>query len=227
MNAFEDEKLVLSSAYSDQIEWTDDRRCIVDFPTFELILDFPMEYPDLPPFFTFHGVTPNRLPLDLDKSLLELFIPGQVVVFEWIQYLSGLEISNDETTIISNSSHDHESDSMNENVLPLGCPQIYHSSNPLTDKKSIFIAHCAKVGSLNEIALVEMYLKSDKKISRATHNITAYRFLDAESQKVREEYNDDGETAAGKRLLLMLQSSDCINVYVMVSRWYLINIFEV
>lgn len=218
MSALDDEKLVLSSAFDDQIEWTDDRRCIVDFNSFQLILDFPMEYPDCPPFFSLHGIDADKLPNGLEKCLIDLFIPGQVVVFEWIQYLSGLQISQGDLAVETDYFR-HDSDQLDSKELPPGCPVIYHSSNPLTDKKSVFIAHCAKVLSFQEISLVESFLKSDKKISKATHNITAYRFVDSASQKVREEYDDDGEAMAGKRLLHMLQSAECVDVYVMVSRW--------
>jgi hypothetical protein len=220
MDAFEDEKLFLSAAFADQVRWTDDRRCIVDLNTFELILDFPLDYPETPPFFSLHGIDAHKLPPDLDACLLDRFTSGQVVVFEWIQYLSGLEIPEEEDTTLSIDSIPAGSDHLDSIELPPGCPTVYHSSNPLVDKKSVFIAHCAHVSSCQEIDMVESYLKSDKKISKATHNITAYRFWDLASQKVREEYNDDGESMAGKRLLHLLQSADCLNVYVMVSRWY-------
>ena len=219
MSEFDDEKLVLTSAFLDQLKWTDDRRCIVDLETFQLILDFPMDYPNCPPFFSVHGVAKHKLPIDLDKIMLSLFVPGQVVAFDWIQYLMGLDLSIDEAD--PSFAESLVKDDLPEETidLPLGCPTIYHSSHPLIDKKSVFIAHCASVSSLDEIDLVENHLKSDKKISKATHNITAYRIIDLGSQKVREEYNDDGEVAAGKRLLHMLQSAECINVYIMVSRW--------
>jgi hypothetical protein len=242
MSAFEDEKLFLASAFADQIKWIDDWHCIVNLSSFELVLDFPLEYPDSPPFVSFHAMPGRKLPADLETCLLDLFIPGQVVVFEWIQYLSDLKIeecsvsaANEPATeanapsatatrstggpcITAGESFEEDFD---QNSLPPGCPTIYHSSNPFINKKSVFIAHCAQVMSQQEINIVELFLKSDKKISKATHNITAYRFLDS-GEKVREEYQDDGETMAGKRLLHMLQSADCHNVYVMVSRWYIV-----
>lgn len=35
-----------------------------------------------------------------------------------------------------------------------------------------------------------------------------------------QDYDDDGEAAAGGRLLHLLQLTDCRNVCVVVSRWY-------
>jgi putative IMPACT (imprinted ancient) family translation regulator len=35
-----------------------------------------------------------------------------------------------------------------------------------------------------------------------------------------QDYDDDGETAAGARMLHLLQVADCRNVVVVVSRWF-------
>jgi putative IMPACT (imprinted ancient) family translation regulator len=102
--------------------------------------------------------------------------------------------------------------------IPQGCPVIHHSLTPLINKRSVFVAHAAQIKNAQEIALVKQVLLSDKKIAKATHNITAFRWED-ESGLMRQECDDDGETAAGGRLLHMLQSADCRGVFVMVTRW--------
>jgi putative IMPACT (imprinted ancient) family translation regulator len=100
-----------------------------------------------------------------------------------------------------------------------GCPTIYHSKEPLVERKSVFVAHCAKVTTLKQIKLVRKTLMSNKQVAKATHNIAAYRIVEANGV-VRQDGDDDGETAAGARLLHLLQLADCQNVYVVVSRWY-------
>ncbi|EWC47402.1 hypothetical protein DRE_00370 [Drechslerella stenobrocha 248] len=53
---------------------------------------------------------------------------------------------------------------------------------------------------------ISALISSDKKIARATHNIT--------------DNDDDGETAAGSRLGHLLELIDVWDVVVVVSRWY-------
>ena len=48
-------------------------------------------------------------------------------------------------------------------------------------------------------------LLRNSKIARATHNILAYRFETQEGKGVVQDFDDDGETAAGGRLLHLLQ----------------------
>jgi len=97
--------------------------------------------------------------------------------------------------------------------------EIFHSS-PLIEKKSTFIAHCARVKSMAEVQEFRAFLLSDKKISRATHNIFAYRFSSPEGLQYHDN-DDDGESAAGGRLaeLVRLMNLPC-GVAVMVSRWF-------
>lgn len=99
------------------------------------------------------------------------------------------------------------------------CPEIHHSSEPLIEKKSIFIAHVARVTSMEHVKSAERHLLSDPKFAKATHNISAYRIME-ENGVIRQDSNDDGEDAAGNRLLHLLQLADCSNVYVVVSRYY-------
>lgn len=54
--------------------------------------------------------------------------------------------------------------------------------------------------------LVLSALKENKKIANATHNIYAYRIRkDGENNCLQQDCEDDGETAAGGRLLHLLQ----------------------
>jgi len=97
-------------------------------------------------------------------------------------------------------------------------PTIYHGS-AVTEKRSVFIAHLAAVKSLHEVELVKTLLLQEKKISRATHNITAYRIQNGQGNIIMDN-DDDGETNAGGRLAHLLHIVKAINVFVMVSRWY-------
>lgn len=90
----------------------------------------------------------------------------------------------------------------------------------LIDRASVFQAHAIKVTSLADISKYKKYLLSQKKIKKATHNISAYRFLDKKTQEIFEDYDDDGEDDAGIRLLGIIQKMKVNNVLVVVSRWF-------
>ncbi|KAI5476071.1 ribosomal protein S5 domain 2-type protein [Pseudohyphozyma bogoriensis] len=87
-------------------------------------------------------------------------------------------------------------------VESVKCPVIV-SSEPLVDRKSVFVGHVAQVTCAEEIKLVMAELLSDRKIARATHNISAYRINTPEGTLLHDN-DDDGESAAGGRLAHLL-----------------------
>ncbi|KAJ6662153.1 hypothetical protein lerEdw1_012618 [Lerista edwardsae] len=98
-------------------------------------------------------------------------------------------------------------------------PPIYHG-NPITDRRSTFQAHLAPVVSPKQVKNVLAELYENKKIASATHNIYAYRIYCEDKQTFLQDCEDDGETAAGGRLLHLMQILNVRNVLVVVSRWY-------
>ena len=84
------------------------------------------------------------------------------------------------------------------------CPVIHHGE-PFTDRKSTFQAHVAEVMTVDQASIVLRELKSNRKIATATHNIVAYRIHDTARQVFVQDCDDDGESAAGSRLLHLLQ----------------------
>ncbi|GFR40828.1 hypothetical protein Agub_g1303, partial [Astrephomene gubernaculifera] len=100
------------------------------------------------------------------------------------------------------------------------------SGEPHVEKKSTFQAHVAPVSSFQEVRAVMDALLSVSKIRAATHNIMAYRIHNPAggaaggAGSFLQDYDDDGETAAGGRLLHLLQAADVRNVVVVVSRWF-------
>ncbi|KAG2436931.1 hypothetical protein HXX76_006450 [Chlamydomonas incerta] len=106
------------------------------------------------------------------------------------------------------------------------------SGEPYIEKKSTFQAHVAPVKSFEEVAAVMDALLSISKVRAATHNIMAYRIHNPPTAAAAvagagggvgsfvQDCDDDGETAAGGRLLHLLQAADVRNVVVVVSRWF-------
>ncbi|KAM6350351.1 protein IMPACT isoform 4-T4 [Podargus strigoides] len=98
-------------------------------------------------------------------------------------------------------------------------PSIHHG-NPITDRRSTFQAHLAPVVTPGQVKRVLEKLYENKKIASATHNIYAYRIYCEDKQTFLQDCEDDGETAAGGRLLHLMQILNVHNVLVVVSRWY-------
>ncbi|QDZ17858.1 UPF0029 domain-containing protein [Chloropicon primus] len=96
--------------------------------------------------------------------------------------------------------------------------QIIHSE-PYTERKSTFQAFCARINSVDEVDQVMEQLLSIKKVAAATHNMVAYR-IENSSGHTTQDYDDDGETAAGSRMLHMMIAARAMNCMVVVSRWY-------
>ncbi|KAI3631383.1 hypothetical protein MIR68_010873 [Amoeboaphelidium protococcarum] len=93
--------------------------------------------------------------------------------------------------------------------------KIVSSEEPIVDRKSIFVAHMARISNKDQIAQVLDTLLQNSKIRKASHNIVAYRI-----DNVDYGYDDDGEGGAGIRLLSMLESGGYVKVVVIVSRWF-------
>ncbi|KIW92646.1 uncharacterized protein Z519_06493 [Cladophialophora bantiana CBS 173.52] len=104
-------------------------------------------------------------------------------------------------------------------------PPNWTLSDPLTVNKSTFVARACPVRSLDEAqSSISHLLSSNKKVASATHNISAWRIQSANSQTgaviTIQDSDDDGETAAGGRLLHLMQLMDVWNCMVVVTRWY-------
>ena len=100
-------------------------------------------------------------------------------------------------------------------------PPPWVLSETLTEKKSVFVARAAPVTSVGQArAFLNHLLSTEKKVARATHNITAWRIRDEEAGNgvQYQDCDDDGETAAGGRLLHLLELMDVWNAMVCVKR---------
>jgi hypothetical protein len=95
-----------------------------------------------------------------------------------------------------------------------------------TEQKSTFLARAAHATSPAAArAHIRHLLSTDRRAARATHNPCAWRIRGAAGGAATattsfQDCDDDGETAAGGRLLHLLQVMDAWDVVVVVSRWY-------
>ncbi|RDA87678.1 hypothetical protein CP532_3778 [Ophiocordyceps camponoti-leonardi (nom. inval.)] len=95
----------------------------------------------------------------------------------------------------------------------LGCVSV-------VEHKSSFVAHAHAIRSPTEARTrLASLLSSNRRLRDATHNIVAWR-VRGEGQVTFSDCDDDGEAAAGGRLLRLLQLCDAWDVLVVVSRWF-------
>ena len=171
-------------------------------------------------------------------TLLEVFAVGSVCLFDLLQELDNtlaaeetmLEGDNAPLTAIA-LQEQSISKAPNIAIVPEAQQSTFDEpswvlSSPITEKRSVFLARaCAVATPAQAKTYVTHLLSTDKRVGKATHNITAYRIRSPSSSAVTAEITfqdceDDGETAAGGRLLHLLQVMDVWNVLVVVSRWY-------
>lgn len=123
-------------------------------------------------------------------------------------------------------SGDALKDSTTSNALKLfkssesdSCPEILHGE-PFTDRKSTFQAHLAHVVTADQVKQVLEELKKNRKVNNGTHNVMAYRIFCENRNSFLQDCDDDGEAAAGSRLLHLLQILNIKNIIIVVTRWY-------
>ncbi|KAL8858643.1 MAG: hypothetical protein Q9178_004937 [Gyalolechia marmorata] len=174
--------------------------------------------------------------LNIAREVVQkVLTPGQVCIFNLLQDLEQRldQESATEHEQLANHSYapdddksppdkvviSDQNDAPNETANP---PQ-WTLSATVTEKKSVFIARACAIQSTSEAQVAMTHLLStDKRASKATHNISAYRIrtLVNGHEVTYQDGDDDGEDAAGGRLLKLLQMMDVWNALVVVSQWY-------
>ncbi|CAB4405628.1 unnamed protein product [Rhizophagus irregularis] len=118
---------------------------------------------------------------------------------------------NEETATTASNQQVTNTETNNNTSLTL-----FHSSS-IIDRKSKFVAHAKKV--LSKEGAESFWREVQATEKGATHNILAFR-IQLSDGTIIEEYNDDGETYAGNRVLTLLKTLDAKNVVVVVTRWF-------
>lgn len=213
-----------------------------------LRLLFPPCYPEEPPQILGTVTTGQSSQKGYGTKVLahargaidHVFIPGAVCIFDLLHELDrnsgcnplfkhdhspldGAALIHDEDISLSNIASQASGLS---SAVP---PPEWTMSSTITLKKSVFVARaCSVISQSAPKTALEHLLANNKRVARATHNITAYRVrrpissaADASRREIiYQDCDDDGETAAGGRLLHLLQVMDLWDVFVVVSRWY-------
>ncbi|KAL9116834.1 MAG: hypothetical protein Q9187_006637 [Circinaria calcarea] len=207
-----------------------------------LRLSFPDSYPDTSsPELLGVDSSGVNVPKGYGSHVLQLarialgtvWKAGEVCLFDLIQELDRVLENEEEAEALAPDTDDagprQDAVSMKNESSPSDTQDLqleWAMSTSVTEKKSLFIAHACPLASPTQFQpILTSLLSSDKKVARATHNITAYRIRIPPSpsnprENIYQDCNDDGETAAGGRLLHLMHTMDVWNVLVVVSRWY-------
>ncbi|KAM0156038.1 hypothetical protein ACHAPG_005548 [Botrytis cinerea] len=204
-----------------------------------LRIQFPAAYPDVPPIIL-GAQSSGENARKGDAGKLADFVRdivgrtwkvGEVCLFDVIEEVEerfgagdeegdgddeGNEFADDEEGTVVERRRDPSSGDINIDIEPPN----WTLSSVTTELKSTFIARCISVSSPTLAAqYIQHLLASDKKVRSATHNITAWRIKTPEGITY-QDCDDDGESAAGGRVLHLMQLMDLWNVMVVVTRWY-------
>lgn len=197
-----------------------------------LRLEFPPTYPAHLPHLTLVTTKdafkyPDNAYMEshVRRILDELFCPEEVVLFEFLSLVESFvenyldthreEIAEREKQLSRVTEQKlklleqqkQRKEQHHQEVPELAPPSVLHhwiQSDPIVDRGSTFIAFARRVTSVAEAELYLSELVSDRKIARSHHNMNAYRIKGLNGTSY-QDCDDDGETAAGSRMLHLLQ----------------------
>jgi putative IMPACT (imprinted ancient) family translation regulator len=203
------------------------------------VIGLPQSYPMDCPIIV--KATSSRLKQAVEAFLISQFQPGNEILFDVIEFMRNL-VDSESDPNDNFVEHEHEDNCVEDKMVHSTSwtddeVDVNHSGKnlcsnicimhgePIVVKKSIFVAHVARVNTAEELNSFHATVLSDKRVSRATHNIFAFRYTDSITKVLHHDHDDDGEDAAGGRLgemlrLLGLGSTTTGGVAVIVSRWY-------
>lgn len=200
---------------------------VPNHPDFAAQLAFPTNYPDEMPSLI-QVVTRNAMKYPDNEYLFEriqellekVFVPSEVIMFELIgEVVTFLDAYEEERQqAASAQKNEAPQDTLQEKPkanLTVADPagnvstkdhdftKDWVQSEPIVDRALTFLAFAREVHSTAEAWECISLLTSDRKIAKAAHNMVAMRIF-GENGVSYQDCDDDGETAAGLRMLHLL-----------------------
>ncbi|KAF2025508.1 UPF0029-domain-containing protein [Setomelanomma holmii] len=205
------------------------------FPSIVLRIEFPADYPDAPPSVLGTQSVGQDVPKGMGSRavgvvrevLSEVYRPGEACIYDLLEDVKeALEKAEEhgDLQLHDQAEQGHAEEDPNsappDSIADLGPEPPWIIVPAMSEKKSVFLARVAPVSSPAQARqYVAHLLATDKKAARATHNMTAWRIKGANDTSY-QDCDDDGETAAGSRMLHLMQLMDVWDVMVVVTRWY-------
>lgn len=164
------------------------------------------------------------------ETLDKIFNAGEVILFEFFMELEQiLEVYNEKEAAEREKEMEREREKEKEkeersqsneylalelenlriSTTPEAVPEVnpfegWSQSEVIEDRASKFIGYARTVHSVEEAEKYLNQLLTDRRISRASHNMTTWR-IKKDTGVQYQDCDDDGETAAGGRMLHLLQ----------------------
>ena len=166
--------------------------------------------------------------MDVVRDVLaQVYRPGEACIYDLLEDTrEALEKAEEQGNFHVNEQQQdqiHEEEPLyapQSSSADLGPEPPWIVGEPISEKKSVFLARVAPVSSPAQAKqYVAHLLATDKKAAKATHNMTSWR-IKGPNDTVFQDCDDDGETAAGSRMLHLMQLMDVWDVMVVVTRWY-------
>jgi hypothetical protein len=205
------------------------------FPSIVLRIEFPADYPDAPPSVLGTQSVGDDVPkgmgsraVDVVRGVLaQVYRPGEACIYDLLEDTrEALEKAEEQGNFHVNEQQQDQIHEEEPSYAPqsssadLGPEPPWIVGEPISEKKSVFLARVAPVSSPTQAKeYVAHLLATDKKAAKATHNMTSWR-IKGPNDTVFQDCDDDGETAAGSRMLHLMQLMDVWDVMVVVTRWY-------
>lgn len=221
----QDELEAIRAIYPDTISEVVPQVFNLKIPNHEYLtiqMSFPDIYPEQRPSLVQIFADDNRffdigyLERNFQELLLNTFHVGEVVIFELFANLEEfLEVYEKDHQNTQEQAATQKLVSLDESVInSLAAEELmpvvdldpfkgWIQSDTITDRGSTFIGFSREVHSVEEAVRYIELLATDKKIARATHNMTAWRIRKDNGIQF-QDCDDDGETAAGSRMLHLL-----------------------
>ncbi|KKK12853.1 hypothetical protein AOCH_004047, partial [Aspergillus ochraceoroseus] len=218
---------------------------IPNHPHLSFLVGFESSYPDTPPKILGTASTASRgegkIAIDVLENILDrTYQPALLVSKENPETSARHEDSSEAAAEAKLRAEDLAALSLHDSFGLSEAPN-WVLSDVVTEKKSVFVGRAARVTSLDQAqGFLDYLLAVDRKVAAATHNISAWRIRQRGSfvagggggggkekaaggesaEMIVQDCDDDGETAAGGRLLHLMQLMDVWDVVVVVTRWY-------
>lgn len=205
------------------------------FSSIVLRIEFPADYPDAPPSILGTQSVGDDVPKGMGSRavgvvrdmLAQGYRPGEACIYDLLEDTrEALEKAEEQGGFHINDQAEEQSQEQDtshatrSSTADFGPEPPWIVGDPISEKKSVFLARVAPVSSPQQAKqYVQHLLATDKKAAKATHNMTSWR-IKGPNDTVFQDCDDDGETAAGSRMLHLMQLMDVWNVMVVVTRWY-------
>lgn len=220
-----DEVSAIEAIYPDSVHNEAPQIYTFAIPNHKLIkiqVNFPITYPDQSPELLLlvneeklRYTDTTYLEKVVKSVMVKTFVSGQVLMYELLSQLQEFldeYLKERATEAIEPLTHEelakqplcHETPVANKLGDVSDHTLDWTKSDVITDRRSTFVAYAKAVENLEEATLYLENLLLDKRVSKAAHNISSWRIKTKDNISY-QDCDDDGETAAGGRLLHLLQ----------------------